>query len=178
MYFQVKSKKAVSVIIGYVLLVTFAVIIGVIVYQWMKTYVPQEDLNCPDGVSIFIEDYSYDCSSKILIINFKNNGKFNIGGYFIHATSSPEQELATIDLSKNNTDTTSVIVGSTGIKFGLIGIDNSLKPNDVETERYNLTGTVNIYSIEILPIRWQKEKNRNILVSCKDTKIIEGIECD
>jgi hypothetical protein len=174
MYFQAKSKKAVSVIVGYVLLVTFAVVLGVIVYQWMKTYVPQEDLNCPDGVSIFIEDYN--CSSNILTLHFKNNGKFNIGGYFIHATDSPDEELATIDLSKDNTDNSSIL--RSGIKFGNIGIDNSLKPNDEETDIYNIASIGHIYSIEILPIRWQKEKNINTLVSCKDTKIKETIECN
>ncbi|MEK6833700.1 MAG: hypothetical protein AABY32_06665 [Nanoarchaeota archaeon] len=175
MFFQAKSKKGVSVIIGYVLLITFAVIIGVIVYQWMKTYVPQEDLNCPDGVSIFIDDYS--CSSNTLVLHFKNNGRFNIGGYFIHATDSPEEELATIDLSKNNTDINAKI--SSGIRFGIIGTElNSLKPNDEETDTYDLTGIENIYSVDILPIRWQKQKNRNVLVSCKDTKITEIIKCN
>jgi hypothetical protein len=173
MYFQVKSKKAVSVIVGYVLLVTFSVILGVIVYQWMKTYVPQEDLNCPDGVSIFIADYN--CSADILTLHLKNNGKFNIGGYFIYATDSQDEELATIDLSKNNTNASSIL--STGVKFGNIGTDNSLKPDDEETDTYNLTKIGKIYSIEILPIRWQKEKNRNLLVSCKDAKIKESIEC-
>jgi len=174
MYYQVKSKKAVSIMVGYVLLVTFAVIIGVIVYQWMKTYVPQDELNCPDGVSLFIEDYS--CSSNILTLNLKNNGKFNIGGYFIYATDSPEEELATIDLSKNNTDASLIIQSM--IKFESIGSVNSLKPNNKETHSYDLTGIRDIYSIEILPIRWQEEKNRNVLVSCKDTKIRESIECD
>jgi len=172
MFFQVKSKRAVSVMVGYVLLITFAAIIGIIVYQWMKTYIPQEDLNCPDGVSIFIEDYT--CSLNTLTLNFKNNGKFSIGGYFIYVTDSPEEELAIIELSKNNTDASSII--NNVIKFGEVG-NNSLKPNEKQTDVYTLVGINNIYSVEILPIRWQKEKNRNILVSCKDAKIRETIEC-
>lgn len=176
MFFQ--DKKGVSVIIGYVLLVTFAVVIGVIVYQWMKTYVPQDDLSCPDGVSIFIESYS--CTSNILNLTLKNNGNFDIGGYFIYATDSPEEELATIDLSKNNTQDSSKL-SPLGIKFGNAGsiiMKNSLEPDDNEIEVYNLTGISNLYSIEILPIRWQEENNRKSLVSCTDAKISEIIDCN
>ena len=36
------SKKGLSIMIGYVLLVTAAIVIGVVVYQWMKTYLPTE----------------------------------------------------------------------------------------------------------------------------------------
>ena len=94
----------------------------------------------------------------------KNNGKFDIGGYYIYATDSPEEELATIDISKNNTDTTSILKPS-GIKFGKIASiipGNTLEPNEEEVEIYNLTGLKNLYSIEILPIRWQKEKKIEI----------------
>jgi hypothetical protein len=178
MFFQDKSKRGMSVIIGYVLLVTFAIVIGLIVFQWMKSYVPQEDLLCPDGVSVFIK--SYGCSSDVLSIILKNNGKFDIGGYFIYATDSPTEELATIDISKNNTDSSSILKPS-GIKFGRIASiipGNTLEPNEEEIEIYNLTGIENLYSIEILPIRWQKEKNRNVIVSCKDAKITEIIKCD
>lgn len=178
MSFRDKSKKGVSIIIGYVLLVTFAIVIGLIVFQWMKSYVPKEDLLCPDGVSIFIKNYA--CSSNILTINLKNNGKFDVGGYFIYATDSPNEELATIDLSKNNTDVSSRIK-PLGIKFGRIAqiiAGNTFEPDEEEIEIYNLTGISNLFSIEIIPLRWQKEKNRNVIVSCKDAKISEIIKCD
>jgi len=172
-----RDKKGISIIIGYVLLVTFAIVIGVIVFQWMKTYVPQDQLSCPDGVSIFIDNYN--CSSDILAITFKNNGNFDIGGYFIYATNSPEEELATIDISKNNTQASSRL-NPLGIKFGNTGTiitKNSFVPDAEETDQYNLTGINNLYSIEILPIRWQESNNRNVLVSCTEAKISEIIQC-
>ena len=176
MYTLNKSKKAVSVIIGYVLLITFAVVLGVIVYTWMKTYVPQEDINCPSGTSLLIESYTYDCSSNILTLNIKNNGKFSVGGYFIYATDNSSQQLATIDLSKMNTDNASMLK-PLGIIFGGIGSGNknSLAPNDVEREIYNLTGIGRIYLIEIVPIRWQTQDRKMTLVSCKDAEIKEQI---
>ncbi len=174
MFSQIKHKKAVSVIIGYVILVSFVIVLGIIVYSWMKTYVPKDELNCPDGTSIFIK--SYECSSNTLTLHLSNNGKFNIGGYFIYVTNSPQKELATIDISRNNTDELSII-RPTGIKFSGLESGNLLKPNDEETEIYDLTGLDAIYSVEILPIRWQEEKNKLRLVSCKDVKIKESIQC-
>jgi hypothetical protein len=169
-----RDKKGISIIIGYVLLVTFAIVIGVIVFQWMKTYVPQDQLSCPDGVSIFIDNYN--CSSDILAITFKNNGNFDIGGYFIYATNSPEEELATIDISKNNTQNYSIRTPS-GVKLGLIGSKNSLGPNEEEIETYNITGRSMMYLIQIIPMRWQEEANKEVVVTCKDVRIEKRIEC-
>ncbi|MFH1607758.1 MAG: hypothetical protein ABIA78_01360 [archaeon] len=169
-----KSKKAISIMIGYVLLISFAVIIGVIVFQWLKTYVPRESLECSEGTSLFIKDYDYDCILNTLDLTITNNGRFNIGGYFIKATNSSEQELATYDLSNF----------STGDKIGNIvkfqGIENSFKPdNPEETHVFDLStsGFGTIYSVEIIPIRWQTENNKKQLVSCSNAKVKEFIYC-
>jgi len=178
MYTLDKSKKGVSVIVGYVILISFAIVIGIIVYQWMKTYIPEEDITCPDGVSVFIENYDYNLNSNMLTLNIKNNGKFDIGGYFIYATDDPDELLATVDLSKYNIESFSILK-PLGVRFGPAlnpGSRNSLEPNDNEIEIYNLTNlSKTIYSVEILPIRWQIEKNKLITVSCTDGKIKEKI---
>jgi len=173
MFTQAKSKKAVSVIVGYVLLISFAIVIGVIVYQWMKTYVPKEDINCPDGTSLFIERYEY--TPELLTLYIKNNGKFNIGGYFIYATDDPDEQLATIDMTQRNIEIGSRLIPY-GIKFGPLTPRNAFDPNEEEREVYNITDmNGEIYSIEIVPIRWQVEKNKIKVVSCKDAKIREII---
>jgi hypothetical protein len=174
MSYPIKSKKGISLIIGYVILISFILVLGIIVYEWMRTYVPMEELVCPDGLSLFID--SYECSPNQIILNIRNNGKFNVGGYYIYATDLPSQFIATIDLSKNNTDPQSRIY-PTGIKLGGTSSENSLLPNEIETDTYDLTGIGRIYSVEILPIRWQKENNRIRLASCKDAKIKEAINC-
>ncbi len=169
-----RSKRGVSVIIGYVILVSFVIVLAIIVYSWMKTYVPMEELNCPDGVSVFVE--KYECSENNLTLYLKNNGRFNVGGYFIYATTSPTQLIATTDLSRNITESTAKIY-PTGIKLVQPLAGNLFAPNQKETETYDLTGLNPIYSVEITPIRWQVEKNKNKLVSCKDARIRENIDC-
>ena len=131
------NKKGISIIIGYVLLVTFAIILGGILYQWLKTYVPKDILKCPDGVSVFIEKVScINIADKLeLNLTLKNNGRFAIAGYFIHATDDPSQELATIDLSKDhfeggNKDRSAILFS--------VEEDNPIKPNDRKKSRFNL----------------------------------------
>jgi flagellin-like protein len=176
MFTQIKkNRKGVSPIIGYVLLVTFVIVLGVVIYNWMRTYVPQQDLECPDGTSLFIQDYVYECTENTLEITLKNNGKFNIGGYFIYASTTPEQELATRDLTTYFSENFSIL-SPTGVK--LTGEFNSLVPNQEEVELFNLTSfTDTIYSIEIIPIRWQREGRVNRIVSCRESKIREVISC-
>ena len=167
------KKRGVSPIIGYVLLIVFAIVLGVIVYNWMRTYVPQGNLECPDGTSLFVKDYS--CNNLTLNITLKNNGKFNVGGYFIYAATSPGQELATKDISPYVTDNLSRLFPN-GIKFS--GELNSLSPMDEETNEYNLAGfDGTVYSVEIVPIRWQKDGRLNRLVSCTAADIKETISC-
>ncbi len=168
-----RNRKGVSPMIGYILLVTFVIVLGVLVYGWMKTYIPQNELNCPDGTSLFIKDYA--CSNSSLNLTIKNNGKFSVGGYFLYASTLPDQELATEDLTYYLTENYSMLAPS-GIKFS--GEFNSLLPNSEEIDEFNLInfeGT--IYSIELVPIRWQKEGRVNRIVSCQDSRIKESISC-
>lgn len=172
MFTQTKKRKGVSPIIGYILLVTFVIVLGVIVYNWMKTYVPQNDVECPSDTSIFIKEYS--CNSESLNLTIKNNGKFNVGGYFIYATISASEELATKDLSIYLAENFSQL-SPTGVKF--TGELNSLKPNEEEIEEYNMSNAPDIYSVEIIPIRWQKEGRISRLVSCANSRIKEVVVC-
>ena len=159
--------------IGYVLLVTSAVVMGVVVYQWIRTYVPTAPLECPSGVSIFLREYSYDCGSEELSITLKNNGRFNVAGYFIHATNSSTQELATIDLSSY----TPLGEGKGGSV--LFDSTNSFEPGDQRTNIFDLSGLNigQIHSIEIFPVRFQEEEGKKRFVSCGDAKIKEVINC-
>ena len=172
-----KSKKAVTVVVGYVLLITFSVVLGLITYKLLKTYVPRETTECPDGTSILIESYSYDCNSKILVLNIVNNGKFDIGAYFIYGANSSEREKGNIELSSLNMDNESKLA-QLGIKFGGFIDKNSLAPNDRETETYNLTNlNGELALVEILPIRWQTQDKKSALVSCTNAEIKKQIEC-
>lgn len=166
-----KNKKGVSVIIGYILLVATAIVISTLVYQWLNTYIPKDALECPDGVSIFIEKTNYDCTNKQLNFTLKNNGRFNIAGYYIHGTTSKNQTLATTDLVPfNELDSSGAVV---------FEVDkNSLTPNQKIFNLFNFTNApfTQIYSLEMIPIIFQESTNRTL--SCSDSKIRETITCN
>ena len=174
-----KNKRGASEMIGYILLIVFAVIISVIVYQWLKTYVPKEPLQCSAEISLFIKEATFNSSN--LNVTIKNNGKFNVAGYFIHAKNNSSQELPTIDLS-NYLNPLS-FSGRQGINLsnfvlfvGLAGEkENPFKPGEQATHIFNIPASIgNITSIRIVPTIFKKEENRNRFVSCGDSRT-EGL---
>ena len=78
-----KTKRGVSIMIGYILLITFVIAISIFVYQWLKTYVPKEGLECPDGVSIYISKANINPNEGKLTLTLKNTGRFDINGVFV-----------------------------------------------------------------------------------------------
>lgn len=168
------KKRGVSAVIGYILLITFAVIISTLLYQWLRSYVPRESLECPNGVSLFLKDYIYDCTKENIHITLKNNGRFNIAGYFIYATNRPDQKLATINLI----DYTDAEKGQGAI---LLGDENNniIEPGEEIENDFDLSGSgiEKVYSLQIIPIRWQEADNRIKFVSCGKAKIEEELTC-
>ena len=164
-----KNRKGISVMIGYILLITTAIIISTIVFQWAKTYIPTDPIECPDGVSISIKKSIYNCENKELNLTLKNNGRFNIGGYLIHATTSPSQELASESLSEY----TELGEGKGAVIFFPFG--NPIKPNNEIKNVFDLNNLSfsQIYSVEIIPILHQD----GIRVNCADARIKEKLSC-
>jgi FlaG/FlaF family flagellin (archaellin) len=165
-----KNKKAVSVLIGYVLLIAGIIVVSGIVYVWLRSYVPRPSIECPDGVSLFIEDVN--CQGTNLNLSIRNNGRFEVNGYFIKATTSPEQTLATLDISEK-------IVAGGNEQAGIVLFDKPggiLGPGESAGEaEYSLDSSIN--SIEITPIRYEVIEGRNTLISCTNAKIKESVNC-
>jgi hypothetical protein len=170
---MIQNKKAVSVMVGYVLLIAFGIGMGVVVYGYLKTYVPTESLTCPDGVSIFLKSASCNASAGELNISLKNTGKFNLAGYFIKATNSSDQEIATFDLSQ--------FFLQGGIVHGnaiLVETSNQNKFKIKEEMGSRFSGiAINITKIEIIPVRWQTDEDQTRIVTCGSARIREELTC-
>jgi hypothetical protein len=80
-----RNKRAVSTIVAYVLLISISIALSVLVYNWLKFYIGDEELReCPDGVSVIIQDYK--CVSGeggYLNVTVKNKGRFTIDGFVL-----------------------------------------------------------------------------------------------
>ncbi len=172
------GKKGVSVVIGYVLLISLAVVMSGLLYVWMKSYVPKDVVQCPEGVSISVKDYFYNCATNILNLTLSNNGRYDFAGYYIHGANSSTLNLATIDLSSyvsinpNTTNFSNAVLVSQGN-------NNSFSPSHEVNNLFNLPvqlGTIS--KIELTPVRWQRADNRLRFVSCgADAKTSIDVRC-
>lgn len=169
------NKKGVSAVIGYVLLVSFAVILGISVYGVLKTYVPTEKLECPSGTSIFIlnKNCVIEGGEQILKIEFKNNGRFNIEGFFIYGSNS-SGSVPTKDLSGYYEGglVGNKIIFNTGDTRYLVPGDKSEKKFRIPISRIN-----GLKKIAITPVRNQKKEGVIKSVSCGNARIIDDVKC-
>jgi hypothetical protein len=170
-----KGKKGISVVVGYVLLVSLGIVMAVIVFAYLKTYIPKELASCPAGSALFLEDYS--CSGNQLNLTLKNSGKFNLGGFFIHGGNESLEQLATYDLSgyldvpnKNERLYGTVVVVN-------LGQENLIKPNEKSEYIFSEINVNNLDLVEILPIRFEDDNGKKRVVSCTDSRIRETITC-
>jgi FlaG/FlaF family flagellin (archaellin) len=169
------NKKGVSMIIGYILLVAISIVMSIIVYQWLKTYVPSEGIKCDEGTSIYIRSIDYNCSEGKLTIYLKNNGKFSIYGVLVRVSNKTEEELATIDLSQKVLQ--GGIVYTNTISF-TENFENGLSPAEEKGISFNVSEYGLLYKLEVIPVRIQEVKNKKVSAICTDGRAQESLTCD
>ena len=158
--------------IGYVLLVTIAIIMGALVYGWMSSYVPRGTLECPGGVSVFIKDVKCDSveGDYKLNLNLTNNGRFNVDGYFIKAAESEDAKIASRDISES-------IKSGGNAAGGVVRWPSNLIPGqDAEEAVYDL-GSNKIFFVEVTPIIYETVENKIRLLNCGNAKVKEYVTC-
>lgn len=167
------KKRGVSPMISYILLISIAISLSVIVYAWIKTYAPRDAPACVDGVSLYVESATYDCVGKQLTLNIKNNGRFSVAGYFIYGSEDEDAKLAVIDLSSKNDGGR----GTGGaVIHSLPNEKNPISPEGVMIDSFS-GFTESLKFIEIMPARYQTQDNRNYLVTCSNARIKHDLEC-
>ena len=94
------NKKGVSIIIGYVLLITIGIALSTLVYSWLRFYVtPGEEVSCPEGVSLIIKNYNYDCTANKLNLTLQNKGLFTVDGFVLRANDKQGSHLGVYTLN-------------------------------------------------------------------------------
>jgi len=82
-----RNKRAISVIVGYVILIGITISLSALVFSWLRFYVGEsngEMEDCPEGISLIIAEAN--CISnfdKSLNITVKNNGRYHVDGFVI-----------------------------------------------------------------------------------------------
>ena len=87
-----RNKKAVSLMVSYVLLISIAIVVATGVFVWLRTMsniAPPAD--CKEGTSLILENYL--CTFGIdggIDLHLKNNGYFNIDGVILSVGNDTE----------------------------------------------------------------------------------------
>jgi len=87
------NRRAVSLIISYVLLISIAMALSVTVYAWLRFYVnPGEVAECPGNIKLIIKDY--DCTAGGFNLTVKNKGTHTVDGFRVAVNKRQDAEFA------------------------------------------------------------------------------------
>ena len=144
------SKKAVSDMVSYVLLIVIALAISAGVYSWLRFYVPAQidSQKCSDDVAIAITDYN--CSNQILSLTIENKGYFTVNGFFARGVND-STKLPTINLNTTNPQR-----GFTFIK-GRYDIQEGFKAGAIEYATFDYRPLGSIQRIQLQPFMLGKK---------------------
>ena len=160
------NKKGVSIMVGYVLLISIAVALATAVFFYLKLYLPDDKQDCYEDIDLVIDGVSCKIlpSTASVSINFTNKGLFSVDGVFIKIGELNRVFRQTL----NEPDR---VLGSrcNGIT------ETNLKPGATFCETYNYpSGTVGVKEISIQPFIWVENK----AVLCPDAIVSKKIVCN
>ena len=178
--FLKKNRIGLSAVIGYVLIIAISITMSIVVYSWLKTFVPAQELKCPDGTSVFIRDLAYTCTpgAETLNITLKNNGKFSVNGYFIQVSNDSNLDaLPTIDISSRIRLGGNVSANSIVFSYLIYNYLTPGEPTNVRMSSFNVSGYGRLYKVSITPSRIEEQGTKKKSVICSAAKIEEEIAC-
>ncbi|MBD3253097.1 hypothetical protein GF386_05160 [Candidatus Pacearchaeota archaeon] len=160
------NKKAVSLMISYVVLIAIAIALSIGIYSWLKIIASdvKPKVNCEEGTVLTLTDYKI--IYRNLTIDVKNSGRFNIDG-FIMTVSNDSDKPPTMNL-----------LGKEVYK-GYYYFMNPLKPGEKKSMNFS-NQTTKGYQIELdevkkIQIQPFIEYERSIIL-CEDSVIEQDVE--
>jgi hypothetical protein len=192
---MVKNKLGVSGMISYVLLIGIVMAIGGFMFLFLRSYVPIDELKCPDGASIAVLNINCveDSGTYNLSFELKNTGKFDLYGYGIYGdTSGEEGAVATLMLGEliEDNDYSRKLEGTSRVYFkvengaGIVprdvnndGAEDVFEDGVIYNQVFEGIGE-EIHAIDITPIMMvENDKNREIEAHCSEVRIREIVNC-
>lgn len=158
-----QDKKALSEIVGYVILILIAITLSLLVYGFMKNLLPKFSQECPSEISLAVDDYACDVVEKKIALDIKNTGTYNVEGFIIKAKNKTEG-LAINPLEQ---------IGSLG-EQGSVFTEPILKPGEIQAYEFSYARHRRIEQIEIEPFKIIPKQAAPAL--CKEAVITQSIE--
>ena len=154
----IRNRKALSEIVGYVLLIVIAISLSILVFAWLKGYIIKPEKTCPDGISISLDDYS--CADKVINLTLKNTGYFNIDGYLVRVSNITKGKSVYF------------LKTGSGIENYFVTKDSVLKAEEEYSVLFSYQKYGSIKQLEIEPFKVMDKD----VVLCKDQIISQTIE--
>lgn len=163
------NKKALSEMVGYVILVVIAIALSVAVYSFLKSYVPVDMIECPVDMSLIVQNYScYNSGDgyKLQLV-LTNKGLFNINAAYLRL--GPENRKVKF------------LVNDALAHNGVYLFDNNvLNPGQsITTQAYDVSRFVQPvggnYGLEVQPAIFKGENIK--LALCANSIITQTIVC-
>jgi len=169
------NKRGISVIVGYVLLIVIAITISLMVYAWLKDYIPKNQEECPDDVSIVIKEYNCDLTAGKMNISFLNKGKFNISGVYLRYSDNPDklpiEPIVPFEVNGKNVNNNWIKAEEGRLVFHEGVKRKELGPKETYNISFNFVGEIK--SISIKPFKMFNGK----INICEGGSIKEEINC-
>jgi len=152
---RLKNKKAVSVVLSYVVLIIIVLTLAGITYGWLKFRIPKDTPECDENIALIIKDVNA-VGGKVTI-TFQNKGFFTVNGILLRYSNEsgapPTHSFKTTEGEASYFNIT-------------------LSPGDETTiGAFEYSGTLE--KIELIPFIYDDETNEPIL--CENAKISETI---
>jgi hypothetical protein len=174
-----KNKKGVSILIGYVLLIVIVLSGSVVIYQYMKSFVPQNEAECDVDVNLIVRSYTCDAISKTLVLTIQNKGLFNVPAMNLRASDVEGGELATKVLGLNGSFSSDCNIPiSARPEYNILSSAGSgfLKPGREANCKYNYGSVFPSSDIKFIEITPFIIKDDNPII-CPNSGIKEIIIC-
>ena len=158
------NKKAVSEVVGYTLLIIIALGLSVMVYSFLKLYLPKETAQCEEDIALIVQDAacSYSSSGSQLNLTLINKGLFKVDAAYIRLGDSTQKVRTQIN--KNHTE--------------LYGTNNAigLNPGEYFSTSYDVASAVERAGSYVLEVQPAVIQGRRIVL-CDKAIITQLIEC-
>jgi len=173
------QKKGVSEVVSYVLLILIAVILAMLVFAYLKLYVPKEKPECKEGIDLMIEDFGCtiglsDTLKDQINITLQNRGRFIVDNVYIRIGKQDRAFKEDVNTTLNTVNPHPLFTGTEeGLKPLFSSFMNLATPNYITSERAD--PSKKDYILEIQPAHYTKGKDIESIALCPP--ITQAITC-
>ena len=147
---------------GYAILIVIAISLSVMVYAFLRLYIPKEKVECNQEINLIIQDYSCSSSPQELNLTIANKGLFKADAAYLRLGLVGQKTKPQIN--KNN-----FLLFGPGNSPGL-NPGESFSSNDYDNFDVSLSRE---YELELEPVVIINKQ----LVACQNSIITQPIQC-